>query len=336
MFKIKDWYLGFLEKEERNFLGSIFYFLLYLLSILYGLAINLRNFLYDKIPMLSFYPSKKVISIGGLSWAGAGKTTLSIYLYKKLSDTFKVSILRRGYGEDENKLLRDTVENVFISVNRCELLRKLSSHFDVFILDDGFQYRRLRRNLDIVIMGARELKKKTRLIPAYFFREPLSSLKRADILILNYKEEMPNPHRSKEVILERFPHLKIYFSTYKFKKLLDLNNNEFNLEFLKGKRVAALSGIGYPEGFLNKLKEMGLEIVEKIIYPDHYELKDSEFKRLQDSLIEKGIKNVVITAKDKYHLPKNEIRLSFFIVEIGIEIEEEDNFLKEIEKSIRG
>jgi tetraacyldisaccharide 4'-kinase len=178
--KIKRWYIAFIEKEKRSLLEIILYFILYLLSLIYGFIVRVRNSLYDSKVLPSLSSAKRIVSIGSLVWGGSGKTTLSIYLYHKLANHLRVCVLRRGYGKDENRLLQEEIKDVFFCPDRVDLVKRLSRYFDCFILDDGFQYRRLRRNIDIVIMNAHQLKKNVALIPAYSFREPLGSLKRAD------------------------------------------------------------------------------------------------------------------------------------------------------------
>ncbi|MBU0878696.1 MAG: tetraacyldisaccharide 4'-kinase [Candidatus Omnitrophica bacterium] len=331
---IKKWYLAFLEKKRKDFFETILQSFLYLLSFIYGFVIFFRNFLYQRNIIPSYACSAKIISVGGLSWGGCGKTPLSIWLYHALSSRFKTAILRRGYGSDEGRLLKEKTGNVFSSPDRYALARNLQAHYNLFILDDGFQYHRLKKNINIVIMGAREFKRKYRLIPASFFREPLSALRRADILILNYKEEMQDHLKTKKQLKEKFPHLKIYFAQYRFKRLINLNNNEVDLDALRGRKIAALTAIGYPQGFFNKLKVLNLNVAREITYPDHYELQDAEFNNLQDDLLKRGIKDLVITHKDKYHFPHQKIKLNIFIVEIEMEIEKEENFLQEIEKRL--
>lgn len=327
---LKKWYLSFLEKEKKNLSENIIYCLLVLLSFIYEFVIRLKNLLYDKKIIKPFCSIKKVISIGNLSWAGTGKTTLTAYLYSKLSSQFKIAVIRRGYGQDEGKLLSETIKTVFSSPNRIEIIKKNCRGLDLFILDDGFQHRKLHRDLDIVIMGAREFKVPYRLIPACFFREPFKALNRADILILNYKDEFVDLEKIKQTIKNKFRRLKIYSAGYKFKRFVDFDNKEVTPDFFKSKKIATFSAIGYPQGFLNKLQELRIHISKKIIYPDHYELGEKEFLLLTRNLLQAGIENMIITSKDKYHLPKIEQRIKIFIMEIEIEIDNEQKLLEEI------
>ena len=334
MVRLKKWYLAILEKDEKNLFESLFYFLLCFFSYVYGAGVFFRNLFYELKIIPSFLSKAKVISVGNLSWSGSGKTTLSLWLWEHLSPKYKAAILRRGYGQDEGKLLKERTDDVFSSSKRGKLAKRLENSFDLFLLDDGFQHRSLARDVDIVMMSSRDLQRKPRLIPAYFFREPLSSLKRADILLLNYKEEMGDAEAIKNSILKIAPQLKIYFSKYSNKGFLNSEGNRFKSDFLLGRRLAAFAAIGYPQGFFNKLAELDLDVVERIIYPDPYEQSSAEFNRLEDDLIKKGINDLVITHKDKYHFPNRKSRLNIFILEVELEIENEDEFLKCVEDKL--
>lgn len=330
LLSLKRWYLSFLDKDKRNLPENLFYLFLYLLSLLYGLIIILRNILYDR-NLMKVYPSRaKVISVGNISWAGSGKTPFCIWLYEKLSSRFKVAVLRRGYGKDEDKLLKEKIKDVFSSPDRCELAKKLESLFDLFILDDGFQHRRLKRNVDILIIGAREFTKKHRLIPAYFFRELFFSLRRANVIILNHCDDIKDLPSVQKTILTVAPHANIYCSRYNFKKIRNLENKELSIDKIKKERLAAFAAIGYPEGFFNKLKDLGLNIQHYLKYPDHYELSKNEFNRIQEDLMKENISGLVITAKDKYHLPTVKPKLDIYILDIEIEIENSQDLLKAI------
>ena len=334
MLELKKWYLSFLENTARNFPEKVLYGFFYFLSLIYGLIVELRNFLYQKRILASYRSSSKVISLGNISWSGSGKTSLSLWLYEKLSSNFKVAILRRGYGADEGKLLKEKAKSVFSLPDRAKLAKNLQSQFNLFILDDGFQHRRLWRDLDIVVMGAREFRRRQDLIPAYIFREPLKSLKRADIVVINYVGEIDNPSLVRKRILWIKPELKIHFSRYKFKRFKDLSGKEFKPEDLRQKPLAAFCAIGYPQGFFNILTEVNLDLKEKIIYPDHYELSEREFQTIQSRLLRNNIEHLIISSKDRYHLPFKKFCLNILIMEVDLEIENESLFLQDVTRCI--
>ncbi|MDD4182945.1 MAG: tetraacyldisaccharide 4'-kinase [Candidatus Omnitrophica bacterium] len=330
MRRLNEWYINFLEKEKRNIIEKIIYFFFFLLSLIYGAIVTGRNFLYNSGIFKTYKCRASVISIGNLSWGGSGKTTLSYFLYQKFMPQLKVAVLRRGYGLDERKLFEERKVQVFTSINRVKLTNRLSDKFDLFILDDGFQYRKLYRNINILVMGARELKRKHRLIPADFFREPLIALRRADILIINHKNELNNIGELTANLQSKFNHLSIYTAEYQFNRIIDMKNKEMNLGAIKEKKLAALTGIGYPRGFFNKLEELGIKVCRKITYPDHYDLTTDDFNSLQENLLKEGIHDVIITEKDKYHLPDADSKINFYILEIEMKIAEEQRFLDDL------
>lgn len=335
MLKIKRWYINLLDKEKKNIFEKAFYCFLFLLSSVYRTVIFFRNFLYNAGIARAFKSDSKVISIGNISWAGSGKTTLAIYLFKKLSPCRRVAVLRRGYGEDEGRLFADKNIEVLTGVDRAKLAKDFASRFDVFILDDGLQHRRLSRDISIVTMAARELEGKIRLIPAGIFRESLSSLKRADILLLSYANTMKNRDSVKEMLAKRFPHLKVYCANYRADKFLDLDGKEHEVDFLRKKKVAVLSAIGYPKGFLITLQQTGIAPVQTFIFPDHYTLSGEEFNLIEDRLLSGGIEDLVITYKDKYHLPQDiKPRVNVYILDIALDIDDEPSFINEIEKAV--
>jgi tetraacyldisaccharide 4'-kinase len=328
--RLKLWYLGFLDKGSYTFIEALFCYFLYGLSFIYGLIVKVRNILYDFNFLPSYRSKSKIMSIGNLSWAGSGKTPLSIWFHKVFSSRYKVAILRRGYGQDEEKLIKEDTGDVFSTPNRVKIIQKVESFFDLFILDDGFQYRKLKKDINILIMGAREFRKKYRLIPAYFFREHFNSIKRADIVILNYVDDISGLPEIEKSILRVAPHVKIYHSRYKIKKFTDLHNNKVEESVIKSKRLAAFTAIGYPQGFFRKLEEADLDILRHIEYPDHYELSIDEFNQIQEDLIKENIQGLVITAKDKYHIPVAEKKLDIYILEIEMDIQKADDLIDTI------
>jgi tetraacyldisaccharide-1-P 4'-kinase len=103
-------------------------------------------------------------------------------------------------------------------------------------------------------------------------------LRRADILILNHKNELNDADELTTRLKFEFRHLQVYTAQYNFRKLTDINGNEISLETIKNKKLAALTGTGYPQGFFNKLEQSDVRIFRKIIYPDHYTLNADELK----------------------------------------------------------
>jgi len=335
MLKLKQSYIKFIERKKQGLPEVIFYCFLILLSYIYWVVVALRNFFYAKGILKSYQAKAKVISIGNISWAGSGKTSLTIWLEKRLSSQYKVAILRRGWGQDEELLLKENTDSVYSNPNRRSLAQELSGQYELFILDDGFQYRRLKPDLNIVLMGAREFKGKFRLIPAYFFREPLNSLGRADMIIVNYSNQLADRSEIIAKIKQFSPRADLYFSQYKVKRFLDLESNSFEQSSFKDKKIAAFTAIGYPQGFFSKIKELGLNLAREITYPDHHQLSQAEYNQIEEDLLSVGIEDLIITAKDRYHLPADKgWRLKIIVMEVELQIENETRFLSEIKAKL--
>jgi len=259
----------------------------------YYFGVFLRNLLYDegiKKPKKLPVP---VISVGNLSVGGTGKTSFVIYLANLLKEK-RVCILLRGYKRkskgvllvseygkiltdwekagDEAYLLAKLLPNasVVVSEDRYEggvfAVERLNP--ELIILDDGFQHRKLHRDLNILLLKKKDLE--DHLLPYGNLREPLSSLKRADLLILSYQEVEPFEFNSEK------PTFKM---CREFDSVLNSNFEEIPVEHLKEKEVIAFSGLGDNEQFLKTLKKLGFKVKEFLSFPDHYDYKEFRPKK---------------------------------------------------------
>jgi len=321
----RKFYIDLVEGRRR---GSFIIFIklfLFLLSLLYRIVISLRNYLYDKGFLKSKKFNIKVISVGNISWGGTGKTSLVIKLAKSLPD-FKIAILVRGYGQDEVELIKNSLREynckVFTGKNRLKILSNLSSDYNLAIFDDGFQYRRVKKDLEIVLVNGKEDLKRNFLLPLGKLREPINSLKRADVVII-----MHSLNRELESFLKKInPELKVFQGRYIPQNLRDLKEEIHSLQNFLNKEIACFSAIGWPEGFLSSLKEAGLLPKLKFIYPDHYQLKEEEFRKIEEKCLSSAITDLIITGKDKsrFRFPT---QLSIFILEAELKIDPEEEFL---------
>ncbi|MDD5069960.1 MAG: tetraacyldisaccharide 4'-kinase [Candidatus Omnitrophica bacterium] len=330
--RIKNGYLDLLAEKEKTFFQKIVWFVLFCLSFLFKLIVGIRNQLYDRKLLKVYQPRQKVISLGNISWAGSGKTTLAAYLYHRLSENskVKVTVLRRGYGEDEGLLLKDEAVSVVSSKSRKAALKKQISSDSLVILDDGFQHRSVGRDLDIVLLSAADIKRRHYFIPAGMFRETYPALLRADVLLITYKSELDDPLSAKNFFQEKFPGLKVYFADYQPKGFVDFFGKDVSLSFLMSRPLAACTAIGYPQGFFNKLAFLGIKPKREIVYPDHHSFKPDEFNSFADELLAQGIGVIIVTKKDKFHFPQNNGKINIYVMEIELSIEEEDQFIEDI------
>lgn len=332
--KLKKRYLSFLDGSKKTFPAKAVYYCLLLLSFLYAFLLAAKNFLYDSGILKPYCCCRSfLVGVGNISWAGSGKTPFSLWLYQYFSPGLKTAILRRGYGADEEKLIRENCSFLFSSPDRRSLVKKLEKDYKFFILDDAFQYRKLKKDVEIVVMGAREFEKKIRLIPASFFREPFKNIRRADILIVNYKEKV-NRNYVKKMVASLDSPPEIYFAGYQAKNLKDLKGKEYDFDFLRGKRLAAFAAIGYPRGFFDLLQNTGFRPEKEIVYPDHHVLSIKEYFLLEKDLISSGVKNLIITEKDKYHFPECKKELAIFVLGVKLEVERKNQLIASLAQKI--
>lgn len=276
---------------------SIFLRILLLpLSIIYSIIISIRNLFYDKNIFISSEVSKPVISIGNISTGGTGKSPFTILLatlFKRRN--LRPAIISRGYKRiskdieivfDGKKLTGDTEkcgdEPMMIArrlyedytdfyvvtskdrVNASEFVIK-NFHPDIIILDDAFQHRKIKRNLDIVLIDAEDfIKNKFKnkfTIPAGNLREKFDNIACADIIIQNNKFS----DIGKIEKLQEFNN-EILILNYGVKGFYNDYNNPVDIT---GKEVCIFAGIAQPESFFKKIQEYNCKIIDSISFPDH-------------------------------------------------------------------
>ncbi len=284
--------------------------ILYLLSLLYGVGVYMRNYLYDR----GLFKVRKlpvpVISVGNISLGGSGKTSLVVFLAEELSKERRVAVLLRGYKRktrgplivsewgrvlvgpeeagDEAYMISRIVPGVSVVVaeDRFEggkiAVEKLRA--ELIILDDGFQHRRLWRDVDVVLVRKRDLE--DLLLPAGRLREPTSSLRRADALVLSYQEIEP---------FDMEADVPVFKMERVFEGFLDTDFRLHPLGELEGKEVVAFCGLADNEQFFTVLEKLGIKVKERRGFPDHYHYKDV---KLREGEI------YVTTLKDLVKLPK--------------------------------
>ncbi|MBU1486730.1 tetraacyldisaccharide 4'-kinase, partial [bacterium] len=308
-------------------------------ALVYGFCLFLREFLYRAGVFTSKRLSAKVISIGNITLGGTGKTPAVMALAKKLQgEGRKVAVLLRGYkGRLENKggvvsdgssLLLNPREAgdeayllakrlpkipVLVGKNRIKSGKAAINKFgvDVLILDDGFQHRRLARDLDIVLIDAANPFGAGRLFPSGILREPLSALSRADVFLLTRTDEAADYKKIRERLLKINPSALIIESVHKPISILDKEGKGHPLTIIKGKKVLALSGIGHPESFEMMLKNLGAKGAVCLRYPDHHSYSQRDIEEIKEK--SKEVELIISTEKDKVRLPLSLLPSIFFL-----------------------
>lgn len=275
-------------------------------------AVSARNSLYDRGALRSVrVEGARVISVGNLTVGGSGKTPAVIHLATMLSAAGRrVFVLSRGYGRrsrstaifraadapswevagDEPLLIarRCPEVTVMVGVDRSTLaLEAARRGAEVILLDDGFQHRRLQRDLDILVVDAAVGFGNGRLLPRGPLREPLSSLRRAGLVWwVESPDRPPPPSFSVPVVRVRV----------RPTALISASGQEEPLESLRGRKVIALAAIARPERFVATLASLGAEVVERRLLPDHAPLAPGHLASATSALL-------ITTEKDHARLP---------------------------------
>lgn len=277
-----------------------------------------------------------VISVGSCSAGGAGKTPVVMLLAEVLAtEGLQVAVLSRGYGRrskavervqpegeaarfgDEPLMLaRQSEAAVYVGADRyaAGLLaeREMRSGGPmVFVLDDGFQHRRLERALDLVLLTAEDVR--DALLPTGNLREPLSAVRRADVVVL--REEEPGLARVVAEICRR----RAMPAVWVIRRRLVVRDGA-----ALPKRALAFCGIARPEGFSTMLAGMGCVPVGLAAFRDHHAYRAADMERLVRMAAESEADGFVTTEKDAVKLTaamRDRLRGAGGLVVVGLEAE---------------
>jgi tetraacyldisaccharide 4'-kinase len=261
-----------------------------------------------------------IICVGNIYIGGTGKTPTSIHIAKKLSEVGKKPLILRKYykdHEDEHNLIKEKFNHLTLNKNRVAGVKEAEKlNYDTVILDDGFQDYKIRANLNIICFNQNQLIGNGFVFPAGPLREKLSSLKEANIILINGKK---NTDFEKK-ILRINSNLEIFYSSYK----------PVNIDQFKNQKLFVVAGIGNPDNFIKLLLDYGLNIEKKLFFPDHYEFTKTEIINILNEAKKSNLK-VLMTEKD-YHRIKHFKFDNIKYLEIILTIDNKDKFFKSISK----
>jgi len=346
----------FLYRKERSPWERVLLFPLYLLSLPYGAAVRTRPFLYSLQLLKTKTLPCPVISVGNITVGGAGKTPLVMTLAKRLmASGISAAILSRGYKRtktsepvvsdgktiflspeesgDEPFLMAKACQGIPVLVGKDRFIngQLALQRFGVkgLLLDDGYQYLPLYRDINILLIDSTIGFGDYHLLPRGILREPLSHLRRADLLLINKAAEPAVYQPLEKRIQEIYPGARVFHSDYVPVSLVAPEEQQEGLDFLKGKKVLALSGVANPNSFSSLLRKCGMKIVGEVIFPDHYPYTAKDLQYIEEKA--KGADGIVTTEKDMVKLTKLDIgHLPIWALRIEMKIWEEEEFLKRI------
>jgi tetraacyldisaccharide 4'-kinase len=313
----KKYLYNVVTDQIKGFIPNVLKVFLYFLSFFYLLVLSVRRFLY-KIGVLKIHDlTKPVISVGNITFGGTGKTPAIEYIASYIKNKGKrVIILARGYGSkeigednDESKLLKENLKDIFIVTgsNRVQNAQRFISEdlVDIFLLDDGFQHLRIKRDLDIVVIDALKPFGNGYVIPRGMLREPLRALKRAHIFILARVDLVTDKEiqetKSKLALLN--PKALVVEAVHQPVELIDMQTNEsVDLNFLRGLEAVSFCGIGSPKSFALTLEKLGVQLKKQFVFMDHHHFNQKDLNKIDRYCTEYRIKNILMTQKDAVKL----------------------------------
>lgn len=276
------------------------------LSVMFSAVVAARNAVYDRGLATQKTLHRPVVSIGNISVGGSGKTPFAIALGGLLAaHGIALDVLSRGYGRESTGALAVTRESdprqvgdepvliasrldvpVVVAAERVIAGRLAESLYPtrLHLLDDGFQHRQLARQFDIVLLPARDLE--DTLLPVGRLREPLSSLRRADAIVL--ADDFPV-----EMLDAKAPGLKAHIWRVR-RTLLLPEPRPF--------RPVVFCGIAHPEPFFEQLRALGVNAAKEIAFRDHHAYSSKDMRKLEQTASEFGADGFITTEKDEVKL----------------------------------
>ena len=252
-----------------------------LAAIPYGLAAGLRNRRYDRGRGV-VRTDVPVISVGNLTTGGTGKTPLVCHIACRLRQAgVRVALISRGYGRGEAGLNDEALELEqrlpdvphVQDPDRVAAARIAIDELgaQAIVMDDGFQHRRLHRDLDIVAVDATCPFGYGYLLPRGMLREPLDGIRRADLAVLTRSDAVSEQRRTE--IRQRYqslhPELRWMQTVHRPTRLVDQQGAARNLDQIAGSPVVAFCGIGNPEAFGDTIRRCGAHLLGMRPLPDH-------------------------------------------------------------------
>jgi tetraacyldisaccharide 4'-kinase len=367
-----------------------------MLSWLYGKITDFRNTLYEKEIYKSFSLGAKTVSVGNITVGGTGKTPFVAFVAEILAGGGeKVCILTRGYGRENPKkrvlvsdgetILTDVNQTgdepfelaiklfgkaiVIADANRVSAARWAREKFGVtvFVLDDAFQHRKAKRDLDIVLLDATNPFGNYKILPAGILRESLKNLKRADLIIITRANLIENPADLKIKIREYNADCPIFISDNKISNLIEISKFNEKMERFKDtenktespetaneheclidkleletrnlksetQNALAFCGLGNPNNFYEQLRREGFNLISTETFPDHYFYTRKDIKALKDKAEKCGANCLLTTAKDGVKLKDLQFEMPCFVVETDLRFDDEKSFRETIKNVLR-
>jgi tetraacyldisaccharide 4'-kinase len=290
-------------------------------------AVKLRRHLYSQGILQTKHLPCKVISIGNVVVGGSGKTPATIAIARLLKEhtDLKIAIASRGYrskskgyavvsdGEkillnpdeagDEPYLIGQSLPDIPVVIGRDRfesgLMAVKNWGTQIVILDDGFQYLRLKRDVNIITMDSTKPFGFEHILPGGYLREPLSTLKNADIILLTRVDQCKNLKAIRDRLDKIAPSVARFESIHAPCSLLRMDTRQdVRLDDVKNQNILAVCGIANPLSFAETLRTLNPARSNLISFPDHHEYTPKDIQKIEQTASDTGADMIITTEKD--------------------------------------
>jgi len=294
--------------DDRSAWGRMFRAFTSVIEPIYAAAATRRNHAFDAGKRPIHRVHCPVVSVGNITAGGTGKTPMVAALADELRKmNRKPAVLIRGYkstarGSDEATLLSQQLGDIPIIVNRdraagASQVQRDHPSIDTLILDDGFQHRRLARDLDVVLIDAMNPWGFGRVLPRGLLREPLHGLNRADAVIVTRCDQV-----APDALASIDQQIQVYHGgpvaahvAHHWSSIVDRNDQAVQTN--QRQRVVAVCGIGNPTAFFDQV-EAAFACADKVALADHHDYVPADLKRLKHLCDAHNADAVITTEKD--------------------------------------
>ncbi len=321
------------------------------LSALYGRALALRERLYASGRLASRELPRPSLSVGNLTMGGTGKTPFVEFLARRFRFEGRTpAILSRGYGRrskgvvvvsagegplvtpdeggDEPVALARVLSGVIVVVGerRADAARRAADlGADLLILDDGFQHLAVRRDVDLLLLDARDPFGGGRFPPRGRLREPVAALRRADAIVLTRVNRGDPPRAALDEIARLHPAAPVFHARIRAASLRDETGASLDAALLATRRGLGVCGIANSADFAATLREVALAPEEVLEFRDHQRYRERHLARIREAAQRTGASWILTTEKDAAKLA-GRTRLPLLTVRLSVEVDEPDFF----------
>ncbi|MFZ4863399.1 tetraacyldisaccharide 4'-kinase [Sphingobacterium sp. Mn56C] len=342
---------------------KVFRWLLLPFSLLYQAIVWLRNRLYDKNIFKSYTATIPTLVIGNLAVGGTGKSPMTEYLVRLLKDRYTLATLSRGYGRKTKGYRTVTIDStaaqvgdeplqfkrkfpeitVVVSEDRVTGIKKLQDKFDLVILDDAYQHRKLKPGYSILLFDFYSLFKPLLPLPTGDFRDNLSASRRADLLVITKCPEVITEEQKAHIehILRKYTRSPIFYTGIFYQLPLSITKQPLP-DALTDYDILLFCGIANPTPLVQYLLKTGNR-VELLQFSDHYNYNDTDFEKIitRYHSITSDKKIIITTEKDIQRIPVHTFEtLPLYYIPIHLKTVDQqqhtfDTFIENYLKSVK-